>query len=78
MQSEADEVADLKRMFKGGLPRRPAWDNTPLRSRPSALVGLKPVTREPWAIDEDIYNRRFETRDVGVPGRPRPRARTAR
>ena len=37
MQSEADEVADLKRMFKGGLPRRPAWDNTPLRKEMSEI-----------------------------------------
>ena len=73
MSSEADEVAALKKMFKsptksGTIPihRRPAWDSTPLRGRPPQLVGLKPVTREPWAIDEDVYNRRFETRDVGV------------
>ena len=73
MPSEAEELAELKSMFSsptknGPIPvnRRPPWDATPLRSRPSALVGLKPVTREPWAIDEDIYNRRFETRDVGI------------
>ena len=71
-RTEADEIAELKSMFsaqpKGTIPinRRPAWDSTPLRHRPPALVGLKPVTREPWAIDEDVYNRRFETRDVGV------------
>lgn len=76
-RTEADEIAELKSMFssptKGTVPinRRPAWDGTPLRSRPAALVGLKPVTREPWAIDEDVYNRKFETRDVGI------RARTA-
>ena len=72
--TEADEVAELKKMFrspakgKGTIPinRRPAWDDTPLRHRPPALLGLKPVTREPWAVDEDVYNRRFETRDVGV------------
>ena len=73
MSSEADEVAALKKMFKSPtksgtnpIHRRPAWDSTPLRGRPPQLVGLKPVTREPWAIDEDVYNRRFETRDVGV------------
>ena len=31
--------------------------------------GLKPVTNEPWKIDEDFYNARFETRDVGTPDR---------
>ena len=72
VRTEADEVAELKSMFsaqpRGTIPinRRPAWDGTPLRNRPTALIGLKPVTREPWAVDEDVYNRRFETRDVGV------------
>lgn len=73
MPSEADELAELKSMFSSpskGTPtpinRRPPWDATPLRNRPSALTGLKPVTREPWAVDEDVYNRRFETRDVGT------------
>ena len=42
-----------------------------MRSRPAALDGLKPVTPEPWATDEAVYNLRFETRDVGERhGRP--------
>ena len=75
MPSEAEEIAQLKSMFsaqpRGTIPidRRPPWDSTPLRNRPPQLVGLKPVTREPWAIDEDVYNRRFEMRDVGIPDR---------
>lgn len=73
-RTDADEVAELKQMFsspnkRSKMMQRPAWDSTPLRNRPSALIGLKPVTREPWAVDEDVYNRRFETRDVGVPDR---------
>ena len=58
MPSEAEEVAELKQMFRspgvlvnrGTIPihKRPAWDGTPLRNRPSALTGIKPVTREPW------------------------------
>ena len=58
-RSEADEIAELKDMFrsppkKGNkFKNRPAWDSTPLRNRPSALVGLKPVTREPWAVYAD-------------------------
>ena len=52
-KSEEDEVAELKQMFRSpnkrnSMQNRPAWDPTPLRYRPSALVGLKPVTREPW------------------------------
>lgn len=76
LPDEADELAELKLMFssppaKGSAfnHRRPPWDATPLRKRPSALVDLKPVTLEPWAIDEDVYNRRFEMCDVGVPDR---------
>ena len=42
---------------------RPAWDDTPLRSRPPALRGLLAAegvsAREPWARDECVYNRRF-------------------
>ena len=48
---------------------RPAWDDTPMRPRPAALEGLRPVTQEPWQYDEDVYNRKFETRDVDVPDR---------
>ena len=28
-----------------------------MRSRPAALRGLKPVTNEPWAEDEAVYDR---------------------
>jgi hypothetical protein len=35
----------------------------------AALVGLKPVTREPWAQDEAVYNKKFETRQTGTPER---------
>ena len=76
--TEAEKAEEAKQKFSrkgsvtaaGGktipINKRPPWDSTPLRSRPPALVGIKPVTREPWAIDEDVYNRRFETRDVGI------------
>jgi hypothetical protein len=37
------------------LSQRPGWDGTPMRARPSALVGLVPSTREPWAVDEFVY-----------------------
>ena len=30
---------------------QPSWDSSPFRPVPYALQGLKPSTREPWAID---------------------------
>lgn len=51
------------------MSKRPPWNSTPLRNRPSQLKGLNPVTPEPWKIDEDFYNRKFETRDVGIQDR---------
>ena len=65
-------MAELKKMFKSPsskMKNRPPWNGTPLRNRPSQLKGLKPVTPEPWKLDEDFYNRKFETRDVGTPDR---------
>lgn len=34
------------------------WNNTPLRSRPSNLRGLRPATKEPWAVDEEFYQKK--------------------
>ena len=34
-----------------------------MRSRPSALRGLKPVTREPWAVDEEVYHKKVDRRE---------------
>ena len=34
------------------------WNPTPLRYRPAELRGLKPKTPEPWAIDEEFYQRK--------------------
>ena len=31
-----------------------AWISTPMRTRPPNLKGLKPITREPWAVDAEI------------------------
>jgi hypothetical protein len=33
------------------------WDSSPLRHTPYALRGISPVTREPWAVDLQVYNR---------------------
>ena len=38
------------------LGGQPLWDSSPMRYTPYALRGLSPVTREPWAIDEKVYN----------------------
>lgn len=51
--SDAEEAEELRQMF--GRAAQPvvherAWDSTPFRPRPAALVGLLPVTREPWAV----------------------------
>ena len=85
MKSEAEEIEELmalginhpaRRRFRERAQRRKweqlekGWNKTPMRTRPPNLAGLRPITREPWAIDEDVYNRRLETRDVGVPGAP--------
>jgi len=35
----------------------PDWDSSPHRPIPSALRGLKPMTKEPWGSDNEIYNR---------------------
>ena len=40
---------------------RPAWNSTPMRHAPAALKGLKPVTPEPWASDEAIYDRLYNS-----------------
>ena len=41
-----------------------AWNPTPLRYRPPIFKGMKPITREPWAVDEEFYQKKtgsFET-----------------
>ena len=68
-RSDAEEVDELMSLFGRKETGKPAWDSTPFRPRPAALQGILPVTRELWAADEDVYNRKFETRDVGVPDR---------
>jgi len=48
------------------------WDASPHRNPPSALWGLKPQTREPWAIDADFYNKSeyaIDTSDYAKPTR---------
>jgi len=46
------------------------WDGSPLRHAPHVLRGMKPVTREPWAFDEQVYNEDTtrDTTDDALPG----------
>ena len=39
---------------------RDAWDSTVWRYVPPSLRGLKPVTDEPWARDEILFDRFVE------------------
>jgi len=41
---------------------QPSWNSSPFRNVPHALKGLRPETREPWAIDQAI------NRDMGLEG----------
>jgi len=48
------------------------WDPSPHKNPPAYLKLIKPVTREPWTIDADIYNRSkyaVNTLDFGKPTR---------
>ena len=48
------------------------WDPSPHRNPPAALKQIKPQTREPWAIDADVYNKgkyATDTSDFGKPTR---------
>ena len=45
------ERKKLRKLEKG-------WDSTPMRERPAELRGIKPVTPEPWARDEEFYQRK--------------------
>jgi len=51
----------VSRTTSTGLTRRagqPAWDETTYRNTPHALRGMRllPYHREPWAVDEQVYN----------------------
>ena len=50
---------------------QPLWDTSTRRYCPYVLRGISPVTREPWAIDEQFYNRNT-TRDTTMDERGVP------
>jgi len=45
----------IEDMEASSLHGRPMWDSSPWHYTPSALNGLKPVTKEPWARDIELY-----------------------
>ena len=71
--TEAEEIAELqalginhparkrwreKEQAKKWAEREKNWNSTPLRYRPAELRGLKPATPEPWAVDEEFYQKK--------------------
>lgn len=50
------------------LGGQPLWDSSVRRYCPHILRGINPVTREPWAVDEQFYNRN-STRDTTLDAR---------
>ena len=74
-------------------PGKPAWNSSVLRPVPHTLKGIKPQTREPWAVDMAINRNAdlegfdtFSAQVVALPKNvelepkpiPQPRVRTAR
>ena len=54
-------------------PGRGGWDSTPFRPTPHALRGVKPVTREPWMLDQamvPIYRKLVPDSSEGVGNAP--------
>jgi hypothetical protein len=74
--TDEEEVQDLLRMGVG-FTRTEAderhleagWDPSPHKNPPAYLKAIKPITREPWTIDAQVYNRAFDTGDFGKPTR---------
>lgn len=62
--TDEDEVEELLRMGVGGggfswdeeRYREANWDPSPHKNPPAYLKSLRPVTREPWTIDAQVYN----------------------
>jgi len=79
-KSEAEEIAELMALGINHPARRRSremeerrenrvkerqWDPTPFRVRPSNLVGMKVTTKEPWAYDESVYQRKTGNFEAG-------------
>ena len=46
------------------------WNGTPMRTRPAELRGIRPITREPWAIDEEFYQKKTGSFEYEYNSRP--------
>ena len=81
-KSEAEEIAELHALGINHPARRrhrereeirqlkakeKAWINTPYRSRPPNLRGLRCATKEPWAIDEAFYQKKTGNFEDALP-----------
>lgn len=76
--TDEEEVQELLRMGVGygkGMSAaderhlEAGWDPSPHKNPPAYLKLIKPITREPWTIDSQVYNRAFNTQDFGKPTR---------
>lgn len=50
------------------VTRKAPWDPSVWRYTPPALRGVKPVTPEPWAKDEELFDRMPTPRGDGASG----------
>jgi hypothetical protein len=71
-KSEAEEIAELMALGVNHPARRhrerelraknraleKKWNSTPHRTTPANLTGIKCATKEPWAIDEQFYQKK--------------------
>jgi hypothetical protein len=74
--TDEQEVEDLLRMgvgfqrdFRDERSLEAGWDPSPHKNPPAMIKNIKPITREPWTIDQQVYNRAFDTSDFGKPER---------
>ena len=75
--TDEEEVEELLRMGvgwgKGSFEEEryleANWDPSPHKNPPAYLKAIKPITREPWTIDQQVYNATFDTSDFGKPTR---------
>lgn len=71
--TDEEEVEELLRMGVGWNQnswederyKEAGWDASPHKNPPAYLKKLKPVTREPWTIDAQVYNAAFNQADFG-------------
>jgi len=51
----ADGTFGSKKAIKNETPEERGWDSSTWKYVPHTLKGIKPVTNEPWARDEAVY-----------------------